>query len=186
MVRGKQEVLGDILMKKIVETIKDVLIPELISIAKDTPKSWGEIILKRNTALLNKLELFKPYIGMRPSDLSSEKIELIIEHVRFGCPHCDHVDMRCGKCLWTKHAKNIIDQFGLGSENACLRVPFNKISYNELREYPLDVLYYKDEACMHINYYAGTITLENYQEAENFLKGHIEWAKYIIENGLEG
>ena len=34
-------------MGKIVETIKDVLIPELISIAKDTPKSWGEIILKR-------------------------------------------------------------------------------------------------------------------------------------------
>ena len=173
-------------MKKIVETIKDVLIPELISIAKDTSKSWGEIILKRNTALLSKLELFKPYIGMRPSDLPSEKIELIIEDVQFGCPHCDHVDMQCSKCLWTKHAKNIKDPFGFGSECICLRVPFNKVSYNELREYPLDVLYYKDKACIHINNYARIVTLENYQEAENFLKGHIEWAKCIIENGLEG
>lgn len=159
---------------------------ELIALAKDTPKSWGEIILKRNTALLNNLELFKPYIGMRPCDMPVEKLQMIIGDVHFGCPHCDHVNMKCKECLWTKHAKHIEDPFGFGKENICLRVPFNKVTYNELREYPLDVLYFMSKACIHITYYAGQITLENYQEAENFLKGHIEWAKYILENGLEG
>lgn len=157
------------------------LTTELIALAKDTPKSWGEIILKRNTALLNNLELVKPYIGMRTCDIPGEKIEIIIGDVNFGCPHCDHVDMKCKECLWTKHT------FSHNENNfACLRTPFNKVTYNELREYPLDVLYFMSKACIHINYYAGQITLENYQEAENFLKGHIEWAKYILENGLEG
>lgn len=164
-------------MKKIVETIKDVLIPELISIAKDTPKSWGEIILKRNKALLKNLKLFKPYIGMIPWMIPDEKMLFITHEVQLGCPHCDQANMLCKKCIWTKH---------LGNEYGCLMVPFNKITYKELNEYPLDVLYYKDKACIHINYYAGAITLENYQESENFLKGHIEWAKYIIVNGLEG
>ena len=171
---------------------------ELIDLAKLTPKEWGEEIFDRNTALLEKLELVNPYIGMKKIDIPKATCDFITEKVPFGCPHCKHVDMDCQKCIWSNFAEVLEaiescedDNGGYrflkvkkAKEYTCLDIRFFDISFCELQEYPLNVNYGRDDARLYL-IYLKEITQEAYEECENFLKGHIEWANLIMETGLE-
>ena len=135
--------------KLLTQKQSDAVLDEMIRI---TPKTFGEIILKRNTALLWAAMNGVGYKG------------------NHGCPHCDHY---CEHCDWTASVHKILPKFD--KEYACLNVSFNGVIYFDVDNW---VEYGSCYESVDTTYHC---TKKEKNDVIKFLQGHIDWAKKITK-----
>lgn len=167
-------------------------------VAELSPKSYAEIIIERNQAMLNFLvNEVKPAIESRKLYFHDEFSNSV------GCPHCER-NFPCHGCIWTKAAKDgcgedyddfYIDDCAPGETDhamLCCDVQFNGVTFIDVTS--------SMQQHVSISYAAETESIyawwdfrhiedeedvendfkcveEEYENCVKFLEGHIQWAK---------
>lgn len=147
--------------------------PILVKIAEQSPKEYADRILKRNTTLLEKLMIIKPYIGKGRS-IPFDILNNVIVLSKHGCPYYTYVICSVN-CLWRKYSN---------CHNSCMNVPFSYgkrkgITLKEVSNLQtVSIAYHYDSeivSCVTTN-----ISRKDFNMCVDFVKAHIEWAKLPI------
>jgi hypothetical protein len=148
--------------------------PILVKLAKISPKTYAKQILGRNSELLKKLMLLKPYVG-NGKEIPDDIAKKVIMESNYGCPHCD--PRGCTEvCLWRKVSDDMFSE--------CFHIHF---SYGKRKGITLREVVRLKSICVkywdtseEIELHSEHISREDFNKCVDFVKAHIEWAKLPI------
>lgn len=171
-------------------------------VARHSPAKFATTIRRRNEALLKRLMLLQPYVGVGAVLIPARILLRVLKLVRIGCPHCQIAES-CDVCVWgVAHSLSLGPDTPVFSRSACMYVPFgttystlasvsdavNHVRVNYLvwsAWLTVDTLNLSDviEITNRNPAWPGVtvnIPAVEWQNCVDFVKAHIEWAQLPI------